>query len=566
MVLSSFAGCTVSCISFIVFITIWCSSNVSLLVTSAPAPPLSRPTMGWMAWQQFRCALCDNATDYFCVNEQLLVDHATILNTSGLLALGYHRVHIDDCAIATERDPIDNYLPLDPLRFPSGLEGVVLTLRTLGVELAVYSAESLTTCSGFPGSRGFEYTDASYWYNAGVTYAKLDGCGDPAYFDVGFPLLGNAIAELAKANNLTPMIFSCSWPDYDNSFTEYRNWTKYIEGGCVTGRTFADMQCAWDGPPPLGGTPLIDILNHYGDYSAYLQNVTSTYNFLIDGDMLLAGATNPDNGAPCLTFDEERSQFAIYSIMAFPLIFGNDLRNISNESLSIVMNPDAIAVNQDGGVVGGRRITPNQNLEVWARNLTSYGKYNGSGKPIAVAVALFNKNGFPAPCPTTPTEWVYTGPNWFYEAGEPCGSPNGDTGCFNGSTTDVQQAIVNCCNDPLCAGFSYNVGDGSGGCYKTNQTCRVNQTGLVGYYKPSSIWPPPPPPNNGVANITVNLQDIYLDTFDPSQEMVEVYDIWQRTVVANITTNINASYTGINIPLHGTAFYRMRIVPLSSEL
>lgn len=57
-------------------------------------------------------------------------------------------------------------------------------------------------------------------------------------------------------------------------------------------------------------------------------------------DMLLIG-----NG--CVSHDEERTQMAIWSISASPLIMGNDMRNISDESLAILKNQDAIAVSQD---------------------------------------------------------------------------------------------------------------------------------------------------------------------------------------------------------------------------
>lgn len=63
--------------------------------------------------------------------------------------------------------------------------------------------------------------------------------------------------------------------------------------------------------------------------------------FCTDADMLLIG-----NG--CITEDEERTQMAIWSIIASPLIMGNDMRNVSSASKAILFNKDAIAVNQVG--------------------------------------------------------------------------------------------------------------------------------------------------------------------------------------------------------------------------
>jgi hypothetical protein len=92
-------------------------------------------------------------------------------------------------------------------------------------------------------------------------------------------------------------------------------------------------------------------------------------------DMLLIGSQ-------CLTQDEERTQMAIWSISASPLIMGNDLRNVSDASKAILLNKHAVAVNQDPlGQMGIRLTSTAASTQVWARNLA-----NGD-----VAVALYNK-------------------------------------------------------------------------------------------------------------------------------------------------------------------------------
>ena len=52
-------------------------------------------------------------------------------------------------------------------------------------------------------------------------------------------------------------------------------------------------------------------------------------------------------GNGCISLDEERTQMAIWSIVAAPLIMGNDMRNVSAASMAILTNPHAIAVDQD---------------------------------------------------------------------------------------------------------------------------------------------------------------------------------------------------------------------------
>lgn len=76
--------------------------------------------------------------------------------------------------------------------------------------------------------------------------------------------------------------------------------------------------------------------------------------------------------------------------MYAPRSAGNDLRTVSNSSRAILLNPEAIAVDQDEMVMMGLRLYTDAQQEVWARNLT-----DGS-----MAVALFNK-GAAAPLDIT---------------------------------------------------------------------------------------------------------------------------------------------------------------------
>lgn len=89
-------------------------------------------------------------------------------------------------------------------------------------------------------------------------------------------------------------------------------------------------------------------------------------------------------GNGCVSHDEEMTQMAIWSISASPLIMGNDMRNISADSLAILKNADAIAVSQDPLGQMGIRLsndTATQVCPVWdivsapkcQRSLTGFG-------------------------------------------------------------------------------------------------------------------------------------------------------------------------------------------------
>jgi hypothetical protein len=70
-------------------------------------------------------------------------------------------------------------------------------------------------------------------------------------------------------------------------------------------------------------------------------------------------------GNDCISDDEARTQMAIWSIVAAPLIMGNDIRNVSASAQAILLNKDAIAVDQDPLGQQGLRVGPQNMTEVW---------------------------------------------------------------------------------------------------------------------------------------------------------------------------------------------------------
>ena len=240
-------------------------------------------------------------------------------------------------------------------------------------------------------------------------------------------------------------------------------------------------------------------------------------------------------GNGCITIDEEMTQMAIWSIIASPLIMGNDMRNVSAASRAILTNPAAIAVSQDPLGQMGLRLdaTSSAPTQRWARVLA-----NGD-----VAVALYNKAGAPQPpIPGPPcASWTVTH-GGYYEA---CGGAAGDVGTFSSLTRAQAQAA--CCADLTCAGFSY-VPDASNttgsGYYKGNLMCGLQKaSGLEGYAKPNQV----PSPSGSAQDITINFADVNL------VGSVNVYDIWAQASVGTFTT----SFTAKQVPYHGTGFFRL---------
>lgn len=152
-----------------------------------------------------------------------------------------------------------------------------------------------------------------------------------------------------------PITFSiCEW-----GFNQPYKWGRYAGN---LWRTTPDIRPIW---------PWIKILYNH-TVKLYKYAGVGGWN---DPDMLEVG-----NGK--LTFEQNRSHFALWCMMCAPLILGNDLRNISDDVLKIVKNPDLIAINQDALGVPAKRVIK--------------GTVDVLVKPLAdgsVAVCAFNKVG-----------------------------------------------------------------------------------------------------------------------------------------------------------------------------
>jgi alpha-galactosidase len=82
-----------------------------------------------------------------------------------------------------------------------------------------------------------------------------------------------------------------------------------------------------------------------------------------DPDMMEVG-----NG---MTVAEDRAHFSLWAMLAAPLIAGNDLRNMTKETIEILTNNEVIAVDQDSLGIQGLRYNSNLNgVEIWVKPLS----------------------------------------------------------------------------------------------------------------------------------------------------------------------------------------------------
>jgi len=120
------------------------------------------------------------------------------------------------------------------------------------------------------------------------------------------------------------------------------------------------------------------------------------------------GWNDPDNlqvgntiSGQTLTYDEQIAQMSLWCIIKAPLLLGNDVRNMTKQTISILTNPEAIAVNQDWLGVQGHLVASTPG--VGGASLDVYAGPLAGGD---VAVVLLNRD---ATAQQITAQWVDIG-------------------------------------------------------------------------------------------------------------------------------------------------------------
>ena len=323
--------------------------------THAPSRGLAlTPPMGWNSWNKFACN----------VSEDLIKGTADVMVKSGMKDAGYEYIVIDDCW-QVSRDANSNIVA-DPERFPHGMKAVGDYIHSVGLKFGIYSDAGSKTCQGRPGGLGHEYQDAIQYAAWGVDYLKYDWCNTTTQ-DAKASYAN--IREALDASGRSIVLSICEW-----GTAKPWLWGKEVGGNLW--RTTGDISDKWEGSTkwPDGSCCSNGMLVNL-DLQIGLAGYAGPGHWN-DPDMLEVG-----NGG--MTDPEYRSHFSLWSILAAPLIAGNDLRNMRPEIQDILTNKEVIAVDQDSLGREGERVGKDGNLEVWAKQL----------KDGSRAVLLFNRGG-----------------------------------------------------------------------------------------------------------------------------------------------------------------------------
>ena len=301
------------------------------------------PQMGWNSWNKF-------ATD---ISEDLIKATADKMVELGLVDAGYIYLNLDD-GWHGERDE-QGFIHEDPVKFPSGIKALADYVHARGIKLGIYSDAGTNTCACYAGSNGHEYQDAFTYASWGIDYLKYDWCYTNDLNPKGaYITMRSALKRAGR-----PILFSmCEWGS-----SKPWEWAADVSHSWRTtgdiGAHFLADPITYDenGRPRWRSLGVLEIIDLNEPLRAYAG--PGHWN---DPDMLEVG-----NG---LSDAENRAHFTLWCMMAAPLILGNDLTDMSAETLAVITNKDVIAIDQDPLGVQGLRLKKEGELQYWFKPLS----------------------------------------------------------------------------------------------------------------------------------------------------------------------------------------------------
>ncbi|MDR1157219.1 MAG: discoidin domain-containing protein [Oscillospiraceae bacterium] len=326
-------------------------------------PPTKRvtPLMGWASWNLYRAK----------INEAELIKQMNALVSTGLADAGYTFFNIDD-GFFGGRGP-DGMVRTHPTKFPNGMRIFADMAHEKGLSAGIYTDAGVVTCASIwdrgdvgtygddVGLYGYEEQDLRmYLIDWGYDFIKVDWCGGQRMGlseQMQYTKIGNIIEDIRNETGKYKVYNVCRWQ--------------------FPGEWVVDIADSWR----VGS----DLSASFSSVMYQVDQVTNLAKYhgpghVNDLDMMQVG-----NG---MTYEEDKAHFTMWCMMSTPLMLGNDLTKISQQTLDIVTNRELIALNQDPACLQATLVKTTGNAQIWVKDLG----YAGS---LTKAVTLLNRGTSP---------------------------------------------------------------------------------------------------------------------------------------------------------------------------
>ncbi|HXI21791.1 MAG TPA: glycoside hydrolase family 27 protein, partial [Gemmatimonadales bacterium] len=270
------------------------------------------PAMGWNSWNAYGLS----------VNDARVRAAADAFVRSGLAAHGWTYINIDDGWEAEARAP-DGTIRSNA-KFPD-MKALGDYLHARGLRFGIYSSPGPRTCGGFLGSWEHERQDAESYAAWGIDYLKYDLCSYEQLMSKTPTLEEHQrpyrLMHAALRDQTRDIVFSLC------QYGRMNVWTWGADVGGNSWRTTGDIEDTWESvtgiaarqveAAPFAGP------GHWNDP-----------DMLVVGVVGWGGAPHPSR----LTPDEQYSHISLWSLLAAPLLLGNDLTRLDPFTLNLLTN------------------------------------------------------------------------------------------------------------------------------------------------------------------------------------------------------------------------------------
>lgn len=363
----------------------------------APVPP-----MGWASWNAFNSD----------IDEEKILASAQALVDTGLAALGYRYVNIDDGWWLRRRE--DGRLMIRTARFPSAATGADPSFRPLtdrlhamGLKAGIYSDIGRNSCgqiytpdfSNQPegsvaerevGLYGNVDRDIRLFFaDWNFDFIKVDGCGvrglpaDAPRVQSGMYRALTPLVDMQSLGMTDVAAVRALYQEVGEAIRTHSAGRPYVYSICLWGA--ADVR-QWGKDVGNMSRTSDDIQPSWARMLTNLDTVTSRALYAGPGawndpDMLFVGKDDFDANHPVAA----RSHFSLWAMLNAPLIIGYDLRNLTPALRTIFGNADLVALNQDPAGNQAVLAYDSDEVQIFVKTLADGTK----------AVALFNRTSAP---------------------------------------------------------------------------------------------------------------------------------------------------------------------------
>ncbi len=320
------------------------------------------PIMGWASWNCFRTN----------INEARMKEQADLLVSTGLSEYGYEYFNMDDGFFGGRSEAGE--LLFHEERFPNGIKVIADYAHALGLKAGIYAEAGDNTCGYYcdnekmgglnAGLYGHEEADLrKLLCEGGFDFIKVDWCGGLRMGldeEEQYTKIANIIRRIEQEENRQIIYNICRWQFPGEALTNVAD----------------SWRCGADITPDFQS-----VLYQIDELKALAKFCRPGH--INDCDMMQLG-----NG---MTYEEDKTHFAMWCMLSTPLMLGCDLKEIKQETLDILKNRELIAINQDllckQAVVVKEYKDADESLlaEVWVKRLKSTGNKR-------VAIAFLNRS------------------------------------------------------------------------------------------------------------------------------------------------------------------------------